>query len=77
MPFMTTYSMKPFSFSQGSTTDPIAPSQRLLHLRNPEQCTCYLLAGAVHEYIVSHQVFSCLADLRNLLATTTAPSAIQ
>ena len=46
---------------QDSSTDPTAPSHRLLRLSNPGQCAKYL--GAVNEYLTSHKVF----DRLNLL----------
>ena len=55
---------------QGSTTDPTAPSQRLLRLNNPSQCKTYL--KLVHAYFTAHKITERSSPLDSLQADTPA-----
>ena len=55
---------------QGSTTDPTAPSQRLLRLNNPSQCKAYL--KLVHAYFTTHKITERSNLLDSLQAETPA-----
>ena len=58
---------------QDSSTDPTAPSQRLLRLCNPEQCQRYL--SFVHHYLNTHQeVFPRYTNLAHLTPPPMLPS---
>ena len=52
------------SLFKDSSTDPTAPSHRLLRLRNPEQCARYL--ALLNQYLTSHNVFTCLSLMADL-----------
>ena len=60
---------------QDSSTDPTAPSHRLLRLSNPGQCAKYL--GAVNEYLTSHKVFDRLNLLVHLNLSNNSLQEIQ
>jgi len=51
---------------QDSSTDPTAPTQRQLCLRNPSQCAKYLLL--VKGYLTYHNVFPRLVNLTNMVS---------
>ena len=53
---------------QGSTTDPTAPSQRLLRLNNLSQCKTYLML--VHAYFTAHKITERSKLLDSLQADT-------
>ena len=55
---------------QGSTTDPTAPSQRLLRMNNPAQCKTYL--KLVHAYLTAHKITERSNLLDSLQADTPA-----
>ena len=55
---------------QGSTTDPTAPSQRLLRLNNPSQCKTYLKLE--HAYFTVHKI----TERSNLLDTLQADTPV-
>jgi hypothetical protein len=59
---------------QGTTTDPTAPSQRLLRLNNPSQCKTYL--KLVHKYFSAHKVTEHSNHLDSLLQGDTPVSTI-
>ena len=59
---------------QGTTTDPVAPSQRLLRLNNPPQCKTYL--KLIHAYLSAHKVTECSNLLDSLLQGDTPASTI-